>query len=229
MLRWRDIRRKVLRACVPGLPLVASLATAACVGNGPDQRQARIVPSPQAFYAGPSCEARLRDREVRFTPLSDRFYGAGCATVDAVRLVGLRSDGGTILVSGLGPLTCPMAERMAAWGRFGIDRAAREYLGSPLQRIETMGSYNCRDVAGTDRRSAHATANAVDVSGFVLANGERITVLGDWNAGSSAQRAFLRVIRTSACKRFSTVLSPDYNPAHRDHLHVEIGVGQACR
>jgi len=29
------------------------------------------------------------------------------------------------------------------------------------------------------------------------------------------------VVRQSACKRFATVLSPDYDSAHHDHLHVE--------
>jgi hypothetical protein len=95
-------------------------------------------------------------------------------------------------------------------------------LGSPLVRIETMGSYACRTVAGTDRMSAHATGNAIDVSGFVLADGRRITVLGQWYAGTPAEQAFLRVIHASACKRFGTVLGPDYNEAHRNHLHVEL-------
>ena len=41
-------------------------------------------------------------------------------------------------------------------------------------------------------------------------------------------REFLRVVRGSACKRFATVLSPDYNAAHHDHLHVEVGSGKFC-
>jgi len=104
-----------------------------------------------------------------------------------------------------------------------VDRAARQILGSPLARIETMGSYACRNVAGTGRRSAHATANAIDVSGFVLADGRRISVLHGWNGGTAAEREFLRVVHTSACRRFGTVLGPDYNAAHRDHFHFEPG------
>ena len=84
-----------------------------------------------------------------------------------------------------------------------------------------MGSYACRNVAGTGRLSAHASANAVDIAGFRLADGRRISVLNDWNSDSPQVRAFLRTIRDSACKRFGTVLSPEYNAAHRDHLHLE--------
>lgn len=238
--RWAELARRgfarekkaghgVQRITAAVWGIVLSAALSGCVESSVEHGASRPVEMPSADRSGSSCQADLRSRDADFTPLTDRFYGAGCSTINAVRLISLHSDEGAVLVSGLGPVTCPLAERIAAWGRFGVDRAAREYLGNPIQRIETMGSYSCRDVAGTTRLSAHASANAVDVSGFVLADGERITVLGDWNAGSSAQRTFLRVIRSSACKRFSTVLSPDYNPAHRDHFHLEIGAGHACR
>jgi hypothetical protein len=39
------------------------------------------------------------------------------------------------------------------------------------------------------------------------------------------------VVQQSACKRFDTVLGPDYNSAHHDHLHLEgvIGTKSYCR
>ena len=92
-----------------------------------------------------------------------------------------------------------------------------------------MGSYACRNVSGSSRRSAHATAEAIDIAAFVLADGRRVSVLGDWSSGGAAEREFLQVVFASACKRFGTVLGPDYNAAHRDHLHVEIGGGGYCR
>jgi hypothetical protein len=140
-----------------------------------------------------------------------------------VRLAALRSDEGRLDVTNLGPVTCPVATALQGWARFGVDRAARQILGSPLVRIETMGSYSCRNVAGTTRLSAHATANAVDIAAFRLADGRRISVLNDWNTASPQVRAFLRTVRDSACKRFGTVLSPDHNAAHRDHFHLEPG------
>ena len=126
-------------------------------------------------------------------------------------------------------VTCPRADSFAGWARFGADRAAQQILGSPIVRIETMGSYNCRNVAGSGRRSAHATANAIDVSGFVLADGRRITVAGNWNDQSPKVRKFFAAIHASACKRFGTVLSPAYNAAHRDHLHLELSGRAFCR
>ena len=120
-----------------------------------------------------SCLANLGAVRASFTPLPDQYYGAGCSAINAVRLASLRSDSAALALTNLGPVTCPLAETFAGWARFGVDRAAQQILGSTLVRIETMGSYNCRNVAGTDRRSAHATANAIDVSGFALADGRR--------------------------------------------------------
>ena len=64
---------------------------------------------------------------------------------------------------------------------------------------------------------------------LVLADGRRISVKDGWN-GSNQERAFLRTIHASACKRFNTVLSPDYNAAHHDHFHFDMGGrGGFCR
>jgi hypothetical protein len=220
---------RVARRAGPAL-LVTLLA--GCLGGPHDTEKhpSRVAsPSYEQSLSARQCRADLGARQAIFTPLPDQYFGAGCSKLDAVKLTSLRSDDATLTVTNVEAVTCPLAERFAAWARFGIDRAARQILGSPLVRIETMGAYSCRNVAGTDRRSGHATASAIDVSGFVLADGRRITVLGDWRAGSAQAQQFLRVIHASACKRFGTVLGPDYNPAHHNHLHVELSGSSFCR
>ncbi len=174
------------------------------------------------------CVRELSASGAEFAPLSDRYYGAGCQALDSVQLDRVGGDLGPLVVTNLGPLACPMANTFAAWARYGVDRAARQLLGSPLARIETMGSYSCRNVAGTSRRSAHSRAEAVDIGAFVLEDGRRISVKSGWNAGEK-EREFLRTVHRSACKRFGTVLGPDYNAAHADHLHLEHGNGSFCR
>ncbi|HZU63239.1 MAG TPA: extensin family protein [Novosphingobium sp.] len=191
----------------------------------PRQQARAYAPSP----AGAQCMADLHQRQAGFAPLPDAYYGGGCATINTVRLLSLHGDTDALAVSNLGPVTCPLADAFAGWARYGVDRAARLALGSPLARIETMGSYNCRNIAGSDHRSAHATADAIDVSGFVLADGRHISVLSQWSAGTAEERYFLRLVHTSACKRFGTVLGPDYNPAHRNHFHLELSAAGFCR
>jgi hypothetical protein len=170
------------------------------------------------------CLANLGHSQANFTPLPDRYFGTGCSTVGTVRLAWLRSDDAHLQLANLGPVTCALATALEGWARFGVDHAARLTLGSPLARIDTFGSYNCRNIAGSDHRSGHATANAVDIAAFVLADGRRISVKADWSGENPAARTFLRQIRTSACRRFGVVLTPDYNAAHHDHFHLEVGV-----
>jgi hypothetical protein len=212
--------------------LIALVAGCNVLSESQPPRRTPLRRSTMVFTPRPDagrCLAQLSTTKAMFSPLPDQYYGAGCATLNTVRLASLRSDRASLALSNLGPVSCPLAETFAGWARFGVDRAAQQILGSPLVKIETMGSYNCRNVAGSDRRSAHSTANAIDVSGFVLADGRRITITGNWTAGTDAERRFLTTIHASACKRFGTVLGPAYNAAHRDHLHVELGGRAFCR
>lgn len=215
------------------LPLFALLAGCVDLPGGSQRQDVRrsasgsFTPSPDARQ----CLSTLGTTRASFTPLPDRHFGGGCSNINTVSLTNLRSDSATLSLTNMGPVSCQMANGFAAWARFGADRAARQVLGSRLLRIETMGSYSCRNVAGTGRRSAHATADAIDVSGFVLEDGRRITITRGWTDGTAKEREFLRVVFQSACKRFGTVLGPEYNYAHRDHIHMEVGNGSRpfCR
>lgn len=211
---------------------MALLSACGMIPEGRAPQQQTVARSAQIFTPSPEaqqCYSGLGMSRASFTPLPDQYYGAGCSAVSAVRLASLRSDDAQLGVTNLGMVTCPLAQTFAGWARYGVDRAARQILGSPLVRIETMGSYNCRTVAGRDRLSAHASANAIDVSAFVLADGRRISIAGQWSEGSPAERQFLQTIHASACKRFGTVLGPGYNAAHRDHFHVELSGRGFCR
>lgn len=124
---------------------------------------------------------------------------------------------------------CAMAAALALWERDVVAPAARRHFGQDVARIELAGpSYVCRPVAGTNRLSEHARANAVDIGGFLLADGRLIGVERGWR-GPRAERAFLRAVRDGACAHFDAVLSPDYNSAHRDHLHFDRGLNEMCR
>lgn len=131
------------------------------------------------------------------------------------------------------PTTCALAAALELWLRDGVRPAASELLGTEVVRIEHFGAFSCRRLYGRadGRWSEHATGNAIDIAAFVLADGRRISVLRHWN-GSGSEAAFLHRARDQGCKVFGTVLSPDYNVAHRDHLHLDQqarGLGSVCR
>lgn len=171
------------------------------------------------------CTADLNRLDARYRVLPDFRGTNGCSAINSVLLTAAGAS-----ISNLRATQCPLARNFAAWVRGPVQEAARDVYGTAVVRVETMGSYACRQVRGvasTDM-SEHAYANAIDVAGFVLANGRRVTVLGGWSSNKE-DGAFLREIRKAACKRFQTVLSPDYNAAHRDHLHLDMGRGPYCR
>jgi hypothetical protein len=219
-----------MRRTILILPVLAMLS--ACIGGGSERRSAPVRQSTATLPARPEtrqCLAHLGEAKAKFTPLPDQYFGAGCTTLGTVRLSSLRSDDAALALTNLGPVVCPLAQTFAAWARFGVDRAARQVLGSPLVKIETMGSYNCRNVAGSSRRSAHARAEAIDVAAFVLADGRRISLTGQWGKGTAKERQFLKLVHDSACKRFGTVLGPAYNAAHKDHFHLELSGRAFCK
>ena len=165
---------------------------------------------------------------VRFSLLADKTLGPGCALVGTVQLVDIG-----VPVTNLSAVRCGEARAFSGWVRNAVVPAAWQILGSELARVDSFGSYSCRNVVGAarggERRSGHAIANAIDVGGFVLKDGRRVTILRDWTSPDPATSRFLRTIRASACRRFGTVLSPDYNAAHRDHLHLEDDHAGFCR
>lgn len=181
--------------------------------------------------------ARLRDNPdmcfdaiersaLEIRPIPARRTGPFCGFTDAVQVT--RS---TVPYSGPVRLTCPMAAGLYLWEREVVAPAAAALLGSPVVRVDHMGTYACRRIGGgpTGRPSEHATANAIDIAGFRLADGRRIRLAQHWTGGTEAERAFLRRVRDGACDLFPVVLGPDYNAAHRDHFHFDMGRFSACR
>ena len=172
-----------------------------------------------------ACRAALETSRLRFVSEPDRSGESGCGWRDAVRVSALPARVGTPFV-----LTCPAAVSLALWEHHRLQPLAREHFGQPVARVEHFGSYACRDVRGgvSGRRSEHASANALDIAGFTLADGRHVGVARDWN-GTGAAAAFLRDVRAGACEFWNVVLSPDYNAAHRDHLHLDRAPYRVCR
>jgi len=161
------------------------------------------------------CRAVLARSDIVFTALPATGEGS-CARPDRTRL------GDYPLAPDTPAVTCPVAAALELWRRDSVAPAARNILGSDLARIEHLGAFSCRRMyGGADGPwSEHATANAIDIAAFVLEDGRRISVLGDWD-DQGDKAAFLRAVRDGACGSFATVLSPDYNAAHADHFHLD--------
>lgn len=229
----RRLRRRLL-----GLLVVSALLLAGLLFYSHARRHPEDVPwtaldlgQPVGRFTGQKlaalgddpaqCRALLARAGLRVAALPDRRDSAQCGYTDAVRI---RPGGATAIAwrpDDLGA-RCPVAAALALWEWHVVQPAAQRHFGRPVAAVDHFGSYSCRRLYGrtTGAWSEHSGANAIDIGGFTLAGGRRISVLRDW-AGDADEAAFLREVRDGACRLFSTVLSPDYNAAHRDHLHLD--------
>jgi hypothetical protein len=180
-----------------------------------------------------ACMATLAETALSYTPVPDRSLAGGCGWSNAVRVSALPER-----VTAPFVLSCPAAVSLAIWKRHALQPVAAATLGERVVAVEHLGSYACRDIGGGSvrgredgaHRSEHATANALDVAGFVLADGRRISVARDWQRpADDPRRRFLQAVHAQACGIFNVVLGPAYNPAHHDHFHLDRGRSRACR
>ena len=171
------------------------------------------------------CRSVLGHAAMRYTQVSDRETAPGCFFHNVVRVESTSASVGEPFA-----LTCRSAVSLAMWEHHVLQPAAHAHFGQRVASLHHFGSYACRNVYSREgaRRSQHATADALDVAGFVLASGRRISVVNDWrDTGSDGW--FLREIHKGACRYFDAVLGPDYNAAHRDHFHFDRGSYRLCR
>lgn len=168
----------------------------------------------------PQCQALLDRAGVRYQILPEVHDGQ-CGYADGVRFARGGSRRIDFLPADVGT-SCAVAAALAKWEWDVVQPAAIRHFGRQVSAIEHYGSYACRHIVGRGGTglSQHANARAIDIAAFRLDDATRITVKRDWN-GDRAKAAFLREVRSGACRLFTTVLSPDYNAAHQDHLHLD--------
>jgi hypothetical protein len=239
-----------------------------------------------------------------------------CGTPAPVMLRRIASGNSRVEIRPAAMLNCAMVAHLHEWVTTVLQPAAEQAFGSPITRLANASGYACRQRNGSqshsERLSEHALANAIDIAGFVTADGRTIEVARYWGptlrdqkqaARSAAGRArdgkeskeavksepakaplrtpsaisrqggdrlrlaegaedaraappqrlgrggeaapreaqpgpalseareeaqastegtFLRRLHKGACGIFGTVLGPEANEAHRDHLHLDL-------
>lgn len=233
------------RLCVHLLPLIlglglagAGLALAAGLIRIPDRWNPFAPPviadAPNLLTgwkiarlkdAPDQCLTVLKTGPLSFTPVPDRQTAETCGFENAVRV----GNAGDPRFSSGFTASCPLMVAWSIFERHVLQPAARRHFATRVTRIDHLGTYACRPVRGGSTPSQHATANAIDIAGMVLADGTRISLTHDWSGDDARKRAFLRDLRDGACEVFRGVLGPDYNAAHHDHFHLDMGRWTICR
>ena len=197
-----------VRPAAPEKPAVANAP--------PAEAEKPATPAPPQPSA---CRLALTE-EIAIAPSIPDIHGPGaCGGEDLVRLEAIvLPDKRRVSVSPPATLRCPMASAIADWIRTDIVPLVAG-LGSEPSALDILGSYECRGfngVAGAPL-SEHGHANALDVGGIKLADGQQI-VLTD----RSVPRELRENVLHSVCARFMTVLGPDSDWYHEEHIHLDL-------
>ncbi|UQA62701.1 extensin family protein [Polyangium aurulentum] len=177
---------------------------------------------------GAVCREALKTAGIKFTPLADRKAPdtKGCGIPHGVMVshgpTGIRYSPPLVVDCSLAA-TLPKVEAI-------LQEEAERHLGAPIARVGNLGTYSCRSVRGWAQRiSQHALGNAMDFSTFHPKRGRAVTVMRDYVRGGEdtekPEERFLRAIyrRLWSESGLTRVLGPDWDAAHRDHLHLDRG------
>ena len=123
-------------------------------------------------------------------------------------------------------IDCPMVEALEDWLDSVVQPAAMKRFGVGVTELDVFGAYSCRtiDNLAGERLSEHAFGNAIDVSGFALADGRKIVIVRDWKRTDTQESAFLHEAQAGACGVFTTVLAPGADPFHYNHFHLDLAM-----
>lgn len=160
---------------------------------------------------------------IRTQPVADSAGACPLANVVRVR------DFGPVSLSSSFLASCPLALSSALFVSQQARPLTKTLMGRELTRIDHLGSFACRNIyhRADARRSEHASAEALDVSAFRLADGERVTVLKGWT--SAKTQPWLQALLAASCGYYGNGLGPDYNAAHANHFHLGMRGFGLCR
>lgn len=180
----------------------------------PAAQQRPPEPPPQS-----ACRLALTDA-IAIAPSVPDIKGPGaCGGPDLVRLEAvILPDQTRVPLKPAGTMRCAMATAVADWIRTDMAPLAVG-IGTKLAELDNFDSFDCRGrnrVVGA-KLSEHGRANALDVRGLRLANGQSIAL-----TERGTPRELREKVLYSVCSRFSTVLGPGSDGYHEDHIHLDL-------
>jgi peptidoglycan hydrolase-like protein with peptidoglycan-binding domain len=192
------------------------------------------------------CSEVLSSLPLDYEPLSPIKEGL-CGAPAPILLKSLGRDP-EVAIDPPATVTCTLAKALTVWLDERVQPQAKALFNSSVTKLH-VDSYTCRNRnGGADAPlSEHALANAIDISDFILASGERVAVVDSWPSDNpplpmpnpdrvsstssvkrvsvsldDPERAFLKSVRDDACGIFGTVLGPGADEAHKSHLHLDM-------
>lgn len=211
--------RRVPPSLLPVSTLLLVAALSGCSFPGKPQRPVWRTQAEQA------CLAEKRVQPSAYVQFAEEVDGPGiCGLTKPLKVTALQ--GGAVSFNATATLDCPMVAELDAWLADIVQPAALARFGQGVAQINSMGSYACRGMNNQYGAplSEHSFGNALDIAGFVLADGREISIVRDWTRGDAQTKDFLAEVHGGSCRHFSTVLSPGSNMFHYNHIHVDLAM-----
>lgn len=145
---------------------------------------------PKVAAARAACDEMLQGIAIDYDQLEPIKRGAcGAPAPILVRSIGKEP---AVEISPPATMRCTLAVALDAWLN-GTVQPAASVLGTHVVKMRNASSYKCRNRYGgaNTKISEHALANALDISEFVFASGQRYKVLGNWPYGARQAAALL--------------------------------------
>jgi hypothetical protein len=152
------------------------------------------------------------------TKIDDIDEGNGCRVRNAWSMRSVAGVG----FSRPAIVNCGVVGHLDDWMLNTVQPAAQQSFGEKVTSVDVAASYSCRarNNEWGARMSEHGFGNAIDISGFTLESGRKVTVREGWRDGGP-ESDFLREVRRDACGDFHTVLGPGV-AHHGDHFHLDL-------
>jgi hypothetical protein len=235
----------------PPVPAPAPSANPDTATTLPATSQTSVSPARQQNSAPAPSPAAVEGE--RSTPQPPRIYQTACPAVitglvaakplppisegqcqdqSPLSVTEIQVNGRMVPLSTPAEIDCQMASDLPGWVA-EVDNFAETLLKTRIASVTVGGSFECRPRNTPDKAdtniSEHGRADAVDVVGFGLADGRRLTVGSDYASADAPTARFMHFAHDAACTRFTTVLGPDANGLHHEHFHLDLGChGQSC-
>ena len=177
---------------------------------------------PEDGKAYDICVAALQAIGAEFKPATRIDDAHGCGIDRPITVSKILPD---VALTPGGMMRCETALALARWTKESVIPAASVAVpdGGKLTALNQASTYICRlrNNAETGKISEHARGNATDVASFSFEKAEPIEIKPR-KEDTTLSGAFQRTVSASACLYFSTVLDPESDAAHENHLHLDV-------
>lgn len=210
----------------PGSPTQAASEPPEPTTVAPVTPAPETPPEPRVYQVG--CPAILNGEVTGkvIPPIHD----GQCGLQSPLSIEAVSANGRTIPLNAPIITDCGMASALPDWIA-EVDSYVAAHDKTRIDTVNLSTSYACRNVdnAATGNLSFHAFADALDLIGFTLEDGRKISISPGWFGTPEQGSNILRFTRDAACTHFTTVLGPEADSFHQDNMHVDLAChGKTC-